>query len=257
MPLSLLVLFGMILGACLGSFCNVLVIRMKEDRSVLGRSACMKCQKALRALDLVPVFSWIALRGKCYACRTPIHLQYPLVELAGAAIGLFAVTRHFEAGVFDVVGALFTAAFLFFLLVIATFDLRWQLVPTVFVAVGGVILAVWSLVLGASPFSMLLGMGVTGGVLAAIVWGSGGKWMGEGDPFVGAAIGAALGWPLGPLALLSAFMMGGAISLILLATRLVSRKTPVPFVPFLALGALIVYAWGDVARSFFLYAFGA
>jgi prepilin signal peptidase PulO-like enzyme (type II secretory pathway) len=256
MLFPVMVLFAALLGACIGSFCNVLIIRMREGRSVLGRSACMECRKTLTAWDLVPVFSWLVLRGKCRSCHTPIHVQYPLVELAGASIGLFTAARHFGAGNMDVMGALFTAVFLFFLLVIAVFDLRWQLVPVVFTAVGGVLFAAWTISMGQPVLSVVTGIAVAGGVLAAFVWGSRGAWMGEGDPVVGMAIGAALGWPLGPLALLVGFMVGGAVATVLLATRLVSRKTPVPFVPFLAFGACVVYAWGDAARLFFSYAFG-
>lgn len=256
MTFAILVPFAAILGACLGSFCNVLIVRMKEERSLGGRSACMQCQKTLTITELIPLFSWIALRGKCRHCKTPIHIQYPVVELAGAAIGLYAIAAYGHIGAHNIAHVLFTVTFLFFLLVITAFDMRWQLVPTVFVVGGGVLFAGWNVLLGQAPEMIAFGILSTGGVLAALTWGSRGKWMGEGDPFVGATIGAALGWPLGPIALLVGFVIGGIIAMLLLCTGRVTRKTHLPFVPFLALGAFLVYAGGTRVTAFIAYAFG-
>lgn len=244
----MVILLAAILGACVGSFCNVLILRMKDERSLGGRSACVSCQATLQPRDLIPILSWIALRGKCRSCRAPIHIQYPAVEVAGAMIGAYAVWRGGDST--------FTAVFLLTLLVIAVFDLRWQLVPTVFTVTMAGILAVWKLAAIQDLFAIALGVLVTGGILGAFVWGSKGRWMGEGDPIVGALIGAALAWPLAPLALFCAFILGGSISAVLLLSGKVTRKTAVPFVPFLAFGAVIVYAWGEGILPFLFYAFG-
>ncbi len=244
----MIVVLAAILGACIGSFCNALIIRMKEERSMGGRSACMSCQKTLHPRDLIPILSWIALRGKCRSCHAPIHIQYPIVEVLGACIGIYAVWRGGDIA--------FTATFMTTLLVITVFDLRWQLVPTAFALAMGGVLGLWQIAATQDVLAVLLSVGVTGGVLGGIVWGSGGRWMGEGDPIVGAAIGAALPWPFGPLALIVAFALGGGLASTLLLLGRVTRKTAIPFVPFLALGAIIVYAWGESIRSYLLYAFG-
>lgn len=236
-----------LLGACIGSFCNVLIIRMKDGRSLGGRSACGACQRTLTPQDLIPIVSWVVLRGKCRTCQVPVHVQYPLVEAAGALIGIYAVARGGDVA--------FTATFLFTLLVIAVFDLRWQLVPTTFVLVMGGLFAAWQALAVMSLVPVLLSVLVSGGFLGALVWGSKGRGMGEGDPIVGAAVGAALPWPLGPIALVGAFIIGGIVAVGLLATKKVQRKTAIPFVPFLALSAVIVYAYGEVIHSWLAYAF--
>jgi prepilin signal peptidase PulO-like enzyme (type II secretory pathway) len=87
------------------------------------------------------------------------------------------------------------------------------------------------------------------------VWLSRGRAMGEGDPAVGFLMGAVLGWPMGPISLLLAFICGGFVASVLLLTKLVSRKTAVPFVPFLAVGATVAY-WGrEPLLQFLSYAF--
>lgn len=251
-----LVILAALFGACVGSFCNVLIVRLHEGSSIGGRSRCPHCGKTLTAAQLIPLVSWIVLRGHCASCRKSIHWQYPVVELAGALIGTIVFRAAWYPGgeIAWIMGG-FLAFFLFALLVVAAFDLRWGLVPMEFTLGAAAIVGMLRMIDGASVASTLAGALATGGLLWLIVLLSRGRLMGEGDPAVGVLLGAALGWPLGIVAVGAAFLVGGLVAMLLLVARKVSRKTPVPFVPFLAVGAIMSYWWGESFLATLLYAF--
>jgi leader peptidase (prepilin peptidase) / N-methyltransferase len=243
-------ILAMMIGACVGSFCNVLVVRLHEGTSIGGRSRCVSCRKTIPASQLIPVLSWIQLRARCAFCRASIHWQYPAVEAAGACIGLAAF--FLTSGPWDLmrlVDAAFILIFLSGLLVLTATDLRWGTVPVEFAAGLAVFLGVWRAcsAVASGDTSLILptiiAMGVTWAVLAGLVAITRGRMMGEGDPSVGFLIGAGVGWPLAPVALVIAFMLGGACAIALLLTGRVSRKDTVPFVPFLAAGAVATLIW--------------
>jgi prepilin signal peptidase PulO-like enzyme (type II secretory pathway) len=160
-----------ILGLIFGSFLNVLILRLRKNMTLFGRSQCTNCQTTLPAKHLVPVLSWIALRGRCAFCRHPIHIQYPLVELASAILLLFAYVRHpvFAASanwpVFIV-----ESCFLLFLLALVVFDLRWKLLPIEPIAAATLAFAVWNIMSGTLPWtSVIVGALVGGGFLGVQV----------------------------------------------------------------------------------------
>lgn len=244
---NLFFILGTLFGICIGSFCNVLIVRLHEGSGIGGRSRCVRCRRTLRWQHLIPIYSWLALRGRCAFCRRPIHWQYPAVEAAGGLIGVVTVAAAFNGTQGAAAQAVLTGAFLFALLVIAAFDLRWQLVPMEVTVGAGIVLGGWSIAIsgGASLVSVLLGASATALLLWAIVAFSRGRLMGDGDPAVGFLVGAALGWPRAPIALALAFMVGGIVAAILLILRRVRHDTAVPFVPFFAIGAVMAYFWGD------------
>ncbi len=253
-------LLSALIGACIGSFCNVLIVRLHEGSAITGRSRCVHCRKSLTSAHLIPIVSWIVLRARCTFCTKPIHWQYPVVETAGAAIGMISVLWASQNGVVHWERAAFIAVFLFVLLVITAFDLRWQLVPMEFVLGSAFFLGAWQ-VISAGPgwasaaASVLIGSALTAAPLAAFAWLSNERLMGKGDWAVGLLAGAALGWPGGPLSLAIGFVIGGLVAAMLLLARLVHRKTPVPFVPFLAAGAGVAYFWGEpILRWLSVYA---
>lgn len=252
----LLSFFAVILGSALGSFANVVVIRLKERESLWGRSHCIHCRHKLQTSDLVPIFSWIFLGGKCRSCRKPIHWQYPAVEVAMAILTLTAVLRHASDGIFGAYLIGFEVLLAFVLLVITAFDLRWKLVPMEFVLGSTIVLAAYRVFLGTSVLQLVLGAIVLGVLLGMIVFASRGMMMGEGDPFVGLLMGTVLGFPLALLGLLIAFIIGGSVAAALLIERLVTRKTEVAFVPFLAAGTLVAYWWSEPLELLLRYAIG-
>jgi prepilin signal peptidase PulO-like enzyme (type II secretory pathway) len=251
-------IFALILGAVLGSFANVLIIRMKEGRSIRGRSRCMSCMRKLRASELIPIASWFMLRGRCKSCGKDIHWQYPVVESAMAVLSLVAFLRHVQPGASWTAAAFigFEIALSFILLVITAFDLRWKLIPMEFVITGAIILSAWRLLLGAHWVELALGAIVVSALLGMVVLLSRGTMMGEGDPFIGLLMGAVLGFPLALLGLLAAFVIGGSAAAALLIEGAVTRKTEVPFVPFLAAGTLIALWWSEPLLIIARYAIG-
>lgn len=253
--LFLSAIFLILLGASLGSFANMLIVRLKTGESVGGRSHCVSCKKPLKALHLLPVISWCYLRGKCAYCSRSIHWHYPAVEVLMAVFALIAFLRHVPVASpyqWGVIG--FEIALSFCLVVIAVMDLRWKLIPMEFTVVSAMVLAAWRVLLGVPWLELIIGAIVISALLAAIVALSRATMMGEGDPVLGLLMGVVLGFPQALLGLLASFIVGGTAALALLMGGCVDRKTQVPFAPFLAIGTLIALWWGGPLEVIFRYA---
>ncbi len=249
--------FSFVLGAVLGSFLNVLVIRMREESSILGRSHCVHCQTPIRPRHLVPIVSWLFLKGRCADCGKRIHFQYPLVEAAGAILALITYVRHpvfadlSQANVF-----FFELFFVLSLLVLATFDLRWKLLPIEFMSGATVVLALWGYASGMLVWSsVLIGIAVGAGFLGLQVLLSRGKWMGSGDPWMGAMMGAGLGYPGVAVGLYLTYIIGGGVAIVMLASGLVKRGARIPFAPMLTVGTLAALWFGAPVQLWFAEAF--
>ncbi len=201
-------LFGLIVG----SFLNVLIIR-HGVRSVGGRSGCMACGARLKWYDMIPVFSWIALGGKCRECRAPISVQYPLVE-ATTAILFAAIGGAPFVGIFYKILLCAEAAIL---IAIAAYDIRHTIIPDEWAYT----FAGFSFLIGGSLVSLgetsTVALFLLAGPLAAaplfLLWlVSGGRWMGLGDSKLALGIGWLLGFPLGLVAVFLSFIIGAVIS---------------------------------------------
>ena len=249
-----------VLGASIGSFLNVVIYRVPAGLSILyPPSRCPHCLYKLGMGENIPVFGWLWLRGRCKNCKNPINLRYPLVELI---TGLFFVVILANFGLsFQTVGYF---ALVSWLLALSLIDLDTMTLPNPLTQSG---------LVGGLGFMAIMGWEETGtsaeianhlmvGIGSAVlgIWlfdvisfaGSllfGQTVMGGGDGKLAALIGAWLGWKFMLLAgfiacALGAFMGGGAIAL-----GLLSRKQPIPFGPFLALGAILTIFWGDTIIS--------
>lgn len=230
--LTLLVLG--LLGATLGSFLNVLLFRYQSGRSVVaGRSRCMHCGHTLGFFDLFPIFSFLALRGRCRYCKSRVSVQYPLVEAAGAAIvcGTYLVEP-------DPVRFVLAALFWFVLLFIFVYDWRHKIIPW-----GGLLLVIllgFVLGLGADHWGGLWGGLLLAAPLALLSLISGGRWMGWGDGLLELGLGWYLGLTAGLTAFVFAFWAGAVIGIVLiLRAKGYTMKSEVPFAPFLILGAAL------------------
>ncbi len=226
----------LLLGLAVGSFLNVCIWRLPREESIIRPgSHCPVCSTALGARDLVPVLSWIFLRGKCRFCGAKISLRYPAVELLTGVLFIWCFLRFGLSP--QLVSALVFSAFM---VAITFIDLDHQIIldgMLALLAVCGLGLQLWT---GAVGFvSMLIGVLVGGGLLLLIAVVSGGG-MGGGDVKFAAALGFWLGWPGILLGLFLGFVLGGVISLLLIATGLRGRKDFIPFGPFIAIGAWIV-----------------
>jgi prepilin signal peptidase PulO-like enzyme (type II secretory pathway) len=230
-----------IFGAALGSFLNVIAVRLQERRPFLfNRSQCQHCARVLRWYQLIPVVSYIAIRGKCSACKKPISIQYLLVELATGGLfvlGGVVVTTAFDALLYVVVVSFFLILFLY--------DYKTYLVPDKVAIPGIIIIGFLNVFSGALLNSILLG-GVFGGAwfLAQFIL-SRGKWVGGGDIRLGMLMGVLLGHPLIWLGLGAAYIGGSVIALGLMLTRRKSLKSRLPFATLLLPASFVVWLWGD------------
>lgn len=245
---------GFILGICLGSFLNVSIDRLPRGKSlVYPPSHCDACNQKLRPWELIPVVSYLCLRGKCRYCGANIPRRTLMVELGtGLLIAWLAFSYGFSLAF--LVLAFYTCLFL----VLAIIDLEHGLVlnKITYPAIGLslVIAPFWSslglprTLLATDTMlhtflSSLIGGAIFAGFLLLTVLLSRGA-MGWGDVKLAALVGLATGFPSVLVAMMVAFISGGLIAGLLLLLRLRSWKNTIPYGPFLSLGTFIALLWG-------------
>ena len=233
-------LFCFLVGIVVGSFLNVCIWRLPREESIIRPgSHCPACSTLLGVRDLVPILSWIFLRGKCRFCGARISPRYPAVELLTG--GLFFVTYLHYGPSWEMAAAMLFSAFM---VAITFIDLDHQIILDGMLALLAASGFAVQLATGAVGFwSMWLGALAGGGLLLVLAIISRGG-MGGGDVKFAAALGFWLGWPGILLGLFIGFVSGGFISLLLLVTGLRGRKDFIPFGPFIALGAWITLLYG-------------
>lgn len=252
-----------ILGAAIGSFLSVVVYRMdKSEKGILlSRSMCTACKKHIKWRHLIPIFSWIFLKGKCAYCGNRISFHYLALELLTGLLFLLAFFQwNFVQGTAILTDPTFLQytidwqtfqIFLFyiielgFLMAIFFYDLLHQEIPDklslpaiAIAVVGGLIFQ------NPAPFNMLIGGGSIFAFFLLQFILSRGIWIGGGDLRLGALIGILLGWELGILAVVTAYLVGALFALYLLIRKKVTRKSAIPFGPFLVFGAVVSLFWG-------------
>jgi leader peptidase (prepilin peptidase)/N-methyltransferase len=245
---ALLYVFSVLFGLTIGSFLNVVVYRLPRHESLVRPgSHCPSCGSTIHWYDNIPLVSWLFLRGRCRACRGRISVRYLLVEgLAGLSFGL-AMWR------FGVSWELALAfVFVSVLIVVALIDYDHMLIPSV------VTLPAAAVGLGGSialrPEGWWVHLAAAGGgalfcLLLAVFWPGGG--MGGGDVTMALATGAFLGAST-IVAFFLAFLVGTLVALYLLVVLKRSRKTRVPFGPFLALGSYVALFAGESLLATYL-----
>lgn len=260
----------MLLGLVLGSFVNAFVWRLHEQEALSGkkspavleklkqlsitrgRSMCPSCHHELAVSDLVPVFSWLWLRGRCRYCHNPISGQYPVVELLTAALfGLSYVSwplGYHGVGLFQLVLWLF---FVVAFMALAIYDLRWFLLPDRVVmplilvaAAEVVVVALWK-----HSFSALWLPASGALVIFGLFWSlfqvSKGAWIGGGDVKLALVLGLLAASPLRAfLVIFFASLLGTLACLPLLARGRLSFKVHIPFGPFLLAAVVLVQLYG-------------
>ena len=242
----------------LGSFLNVLVYRLRAGVSILGRSKCPECAIVIRARHLIPVVSWILLDGKCHTCESKINFQYPLVEFISGVMTMVVMARYFpfQHGFSDVNLALFELFFVLTLLFLAVFDWRYKVLPIEFMIGATIFFGGWNMFMSGSLRPLLLGVAFGALFLGLQVLLSGGKWMGAGDPWLGALLGAGLGWPSVGIGMYLTYLIGGFLVFILLLLGVVKRRSRVPFAPLLAIGGISALWFGEMIGLWFARAVG-
>jgi prepilin signal peptidase PulO-like enzyme (type II secretory pathway) len=232
----------LILGLVIGSFLNCVIFRIEKKESFLsGRSYCPHCHHTLGFSDLIPVLSFLFLKGECSYCKKKISLQYPLVELSAGL--LFLLIFHFYQFSFQ---SLLLFAISAILLIIFTYDFKHYLIPDKATYSAIVLAAVFSFFFGQYQFlNYLASAALVSGIFLFLVLVSKEKWMGMGDAKLVFLMGILLGWPNILVAVFLAAFLGSAIGLILVALNKKKIKSEVPFGPFLVFGTFISLFWSE------------
>lgn len=243
---------SIVVGLLLGSFLNVCIYRIPRRESIVyPPSHCPCCNARLRWFELIPVISFLLLRGRCRHCSSRISWRYPAVELLTGLLFYLVYLNHLEWSLALVRDWLLVA----FLMVVSFIDLEHLRIPDVLTLGSFAVFALWQLLLPwQSHSSAALGAVVGWGLLFAIAVVSRGG-MGGGDIKLAAVLGLYLGFPGILLALGLAFILGAAVGLLLVISGVKGRKDPIPFGPFLAFGSLVVILWGENILRWYLRGF--
>ena len=254
------------LGLLIGSFVNVVIWRVPQGLSIVRPgSACPTCGHQITALENIPVMSWLALRGRCSGCRSRISVRYPIVE---AAVGALFVLMAWRVGFTPILplwlylAAAGTALFLI--------DIDCHRLPNVIVWPSWVVTLVClgaaaTFTTGGRDHLAHAGWGALtfGGVYAVIYFGSmlryAGGGLGRGDLKLAPVLGAALGWfgwGSTLVGLMSAFFIGGAVSVGLIMFGSHGRKSKVPLGPFMLVGTLAGLLLGPGLWDWYLRFYG-
>ncbi len=228
-------------GLAIGSFLNVCIDRLPSGGSLLRpRSHCPTCRTVLAARDLVPVLSYLLLRGRCRYCSAPIPLRVLLVE-AGTGLTLVLLWVRYGMSPHFAFVALVACVFIVALVV----DFEHQLIPNrlVYPAIGAALLAA-PFALGPDLPQALWG-GLMGLGLLSLIFVVYPKGMGLGDAKLATLIGLVVGFPLVLLALFLSFVLGGAVGAAYVLARRVGMKEAIPFAPFLAVGGMVALLYGE------------
>jgi prepilin signal peptidase PulO-like enzyme (type II secretory pathway) len=255
----LLSIFFLILGAIIGSFLNVVILRLNTGRGLNGRSGCLSCNKKLHWHELVPVISFFALRRRCGGCKSKISWQYPLVEISTAI--LFCAVFIKQISVFEyapllaLIGLVFYLIIWSILVVIFVYDWKHTIIPNKLAYIFAGLAFVFNLI--QIPYDFWFKMPYILDILAGFIFFipffciwffSGGRAMGLGDGKLVLGIGFLLGFVSGISAIILSFWIGAIVSIgLMLVSRLnisthnITIKSEIPFAPFLILGTLILF----------------
>jgi len=260
MEIFIIVVLG-IIGASVGSFINVCADRLPEGRSIVSPpSHCDGCRRRLTAPDLVPVFSYLVLRGRCRTCGAKIPLRVFWVELG---CGLFTAFLVWYKGLTLEMG--FIAFYSYLFILIALIDLKHQLI------LNKIVYPMLIVALVIAPFFINTGIVREGiidyGLVNALIGGVSGfivllvpavvtrGGMGFGDVKLAALIGLATGFGNVFVAVLGGIILGGLAAVFLLVFRIKKRKEVIPFGPFLSLATIITLIWGSGIMDWWLNLF--
>ncbi|WP_211473728.1 prepilin peptidase [Collimonas humicola] len=263
LPTVIAAIFGLLIGSFLNVVIHRLPIMMQRDSDnyvahesgqplphtdrynlVVPRSACPQCKHQIGALENVPVLSYLALRGKCASCKTPISARYPIVEAFTGALSALLIW-HFGSGW----AGLATLVFAYLLIAMTFIDADTQLLPDdltlpllwlgLLLNLSGLFVPLSDAVIGAAAGYLSLWL---------IYWAfkllTGKEGMGYGDFKLLAALGAWLGWKMLPIIILFSSLVGAVVGIVLIIVARRGRDIPIPFGPYLAAAGLLALLYG-------------
>lgn len=247
-------IFSIIFGAIVGSFLNVCIYRLPRSESIITPgSHCPHCGNPIRFYDNIPWVSYLLLKGKCRHCKNTISLQYPLIEGVTALSSFLLFVKFGPSGSY-----LFYFCFISALIVITLIDLHHQIIPDVISLPGIGIGLLASFILPHLTFlNSLIGVLLGGGSLFLVAtlyqWLFKREGLGGGDVKLLAMIGAFLGWKAVILTILLSSLIGSITGMIIMVAKGKDFKYAIPFGPFLSLGAVISFFYGEKIITWYLY----
>lgn len=238
----MILIYLLILGLCIGSFLNVLIDRLPNDESIMGRSHCDYCKKTLEWYDLIPIISFFYQKGRCRYCHKKLSWQYPLVEVLTGSVfsilySIFSIkTNNISFFVFHFsLYAILSSCFI----VIFFSDLKYRIIPDQILIILFFAVLMNNILTGLVLFNLITGL-VCFFIFLAIYLLTKEKGIGFGDVKLSFIIGWFLGIPLALASIYFSFILGGIFSLFLLFSKKAKLKTKIAFGPFMILGIVIV-----------------
>ena len=251
-------------GLIIGSFLNVVILRLEKGEGLGGRSYCPHCRHQLNWKDLFPVASFLLLKRKCRYCSQKISFQYPLVELATGLIFLFIVSFQLPSLEFSIFYFLFSIFWFYVacsLIVIFVYDLKHYLIPDAVLFPAIIITVMYQLMLDTRflLFNSLWAALAAFTFFGAIYLISQGRWMGFGDCKLAIFLGLILGFPNILAGLFIAFFVGAIVGIALMFLNIpvvkkmnIGLKSELPFAPFLIFGTFLAMFSGDALIQWYL-----
>ena len=251
-----------VLGLIVGSFLNVVIFRLESGEKIVNdRSRCLYCKHTLAWYDLIPVLSFIFLKGKCRYCKKKISWQYPLAEIGTGILFILMLnlfntplTPSLEGNYFQypILHLAFWLYIISSLIVIFVYDLKHYIIPDKVIYPAIIIVIGFDLFNNfqypisniQSAFNFLIPAILASGFFYAIVIITRGKGMGEGDVKLAFLMGLILGWPVIIFSVFLAFISGSIVGIYLILTGKKKMKSMIPFGPFLVFGTFIGLFWG-------------
>ncbi|MBX4205131.1 MAG: prepilin peptidase [Candidatus Doudnabacteria bacterium] len=241
-------------GLIIGSFLNAAIYRLWTGQGIVyERSICPHCKHVLSAWDLVPVFSYLFLGGRCRYCRKRISWQYPLIELVTATCFVL-LAQNFQFSISNI-QFWFQLVFICFFIVIAVFDLKHYLILDKILLPGSVLALIYAIYTHHLPQG-LVGILIISGFFALQYFISKGRWIGFGDVKLGIFLGLIFGIGQGIILLFLSYLVGALVGVALIAADQKEMGSKLPFGTFLTFCGIIMLLYGKEILSFYLQLIG-
>ncbi len=257
MPLTIIIVFSFIIGASVGSFLNVVILRLPEEDAsiVFPASRCPRCLQNLKWYDNIPIISFLLLKKRCRYCGEPISWQYPLIEITMALLSV-ALLFKFGFTLALPVYFVFTAA----LLAVIVIDFHHKIIPDLISLPGIVIGFLCSFINPVITWQQSgIGLLIGGGVLYAVAAGyylfTKREGMGGGDIKLLAMIGAFLGWQSLPFVVFGSSVLGALIGIGAMAKQKKGGRSVIPYGPFLSIAALLYMFYRELINYYLVLYF--
>jgi len=247
-----------IFGLAVGSFLNVVIFRLENGEKIINdRSKCLRCKHILAWYDLIPVLSFVFLKGKCRYCNKKISWQYPLVEIGTGILFVmalnfqFSISNQFSIFNFQFLLSVFYLLFIISsLIVVFVYDLKHYIIPDKIIYLAIIVAMGFSLfnnLIAGNNFQFLdffFSAVLAGTFFLSIIAITKGKGMGGGDVKLAFLMGLILDWPVIIFSVFLAFISGSVVGIYMILAGKKKMKSMIPFGPFLVFGTFVGLFWG-------------